>query len=70
MIAISNKDMSTIVTKQKYLNFDKKNFAEIYTNFNFRIIDGHIEFPYCMLLFDKSNNIYDNRSIKLETAVT
>jgi hypothetical protein len=34
--------------------------------FNFRIIDGHIEFPYCMLFFDKSNK----RSIKLETAVT
>jgi hypothetical protein len=27
------KDMSKIVTKQKYLNFDKKNFAEIYNNF-------------------------------------
>jgi hypothetical protein len=31
-----------------------------------RIIDGHIEFPYYMLFFDKSNK----RSIKLETAVT
>jgi hypothetical protein len=28
-------------------------------------IDGHIEFPYCRLFFDKSNK----RSIKLETAV-
>ena len=27
------KDMSKIVTKQKYLNFDKKNFAEINNNF-------------------------------------
>jgi hypothetical protein len=33
---------------------------------NFRIIDGHIELPYCRLFFDKSNK----RSIKLETAVT
>jgi hypothetical protein len=34
--------------------------------FNFRIIDGHIEFPYCRLFFDKSNK----RAIKLETVVT
>ena len=34
--------------------------------FNFRIIDGHIEFPYYRLFFDKSNK----RSIKLEIAVT
>jgi hypothetical protein len=33
---------------------------------NFRIIDGHIELPYCMLFFDKSNK----RSINLETTVT
>ena len=30
------------------------------------MIDGHIEFPYYRLFFDKSNK----RSIKLETAVT
>jgi hypothetical protein len=34
--------------------------------FTFRIIDGHIEFPYYRLFFDKSNK----RSIKLKTAVT
>jgi hypothetical protein len=34
--------------------------------FNFRIIDGHIEFPYYRLFFDKSNK----RSTKFETAVT
>ena len=54
------KDMSKIVRKQKYLNFNRRK------TFNFRIIDGHIEFPYYRLFFDKSNK----RSIKLETAVT
>jgi hypothetical protein len=58
-----SKDMSKIVTKQKYLNFvDRRKTI----TFNFRIIDGHIGFPYCRLFFDKSNE----RSIKLETAVT
>jgi hypothetical protein len=59
--------MSKIVTKQNYLNFDRrKTLREKTITFNFRIIDGHIEFPYCMLFFDKSNK----QSIKLETAVT
>jgi hypothetical protein len=61
------KDMSKIVTKQKYLNFDRRKTLRKRTiTFNFRIIDGHIEFPYSRLFFDKSNK----RSIKLETAVT
>ena len=60
------KDMSKIVTKQKYLNFDRRKTLRKKTiTFNFRIIDGHIEFPYYRLFFDKSNK----RSIKLETAV-
>ena len=59
------KDMSKNRYKTKIFEFwQKKNFAETIT-FNFPIIDGHIEFPYCMLFFDKSNK----RSIKLETAV-
>jgi len=33
--------------------------------FYYRIVDGHTEFPHCMLLFDKSNK----RSTQLETAV-
>ena len=45
--------------------WQKKNFAEINIHFNYRIVDVHIEFPYCMLLFDKSNK----QSTKLETAV-
>ena len=61
------KDMSKIVTKQKYLNFDRrKTLRKLKITFNFRIIDGHIEFRYYRLFFDKSNK----RSIKLETAVT
>ena len=61
------KDMSKIVTKQKDLNFGRRKTLRKYTiTFNFRIIDGHVEFPYFMLLIDKSNK----RSAKLETAVT
>ena len=49
-------EMSKIVTKQKYLNFDgRKTLRKSTITFNSRIIDGHIEIPYCMLLFDKSN---------------
>ena len=61
------KDMSKIVTKQKYLNFDRRKTLRKKTiTFNFRIIDGHIELPYSRLFFDKSNK----RSIELEAAVT
>ena len=28
---------------------------EIAITFYYRIVDGHTEFPHCMLLFDKSN---------------
>jgi hypothetical protein len=60
-------EMSKIVTKQKDLNFDRsKTLRKSTISFNFRIIDGHIEIPYCMLLFDKSNK----QSIKLQTVVT
>jgi len=38
---------------------------EIAITFYYRIVDGHTEFPHCMLLFDKSNK----RSTQLETAV-
>jgi hypothetical protein len=38
---------------------------EIEITFYYRIVDGHTEFPHCMLLFDKSNK----RSTQLETAV-
>jgi hypothetical protein len=61
------KDMSKIDKKQKYLNFDRiKTLRKKTITFNFRNIDGHIEFPYYRLFFDKSNK----PSIKLETAVT
>jgi hypothetical protein len=47
-------EMSKIVTKQKDLNFDRsKTLRKSAISFNFRIIDGHIEIPHCMLLFDK-----------------
>jgi hypothetical protein len=47
-----------------------KNWSQIQTpqiaiTFYYRIVDGHTEFPHCMLLFDKSNK----RSTQLETAV-
>jgi hypothetical protein len=32
--------------------------------FNYRIVDGHIEFPYYMLLFDKSNKQSTRYSIR------
>ena len=61
-------EMSKIVTNQKDLNFGRrKTLRKSTIAFNYRIIDGHIEIPYCMLLFDKSNK---NKSIKPETAVT
>jgi hypothetical protein len=28
--------------------------------FNYRIVDGYIEFPYCMQLYDKSDNLMNN----------
>jgi hypothetical protein len=60
--------MSKIVTNQKDLNFGRrKTLRKSTIAFNYRIIDGHIEIPYCMLLFDKSNK---KKSIKPETAVT
>jgi hypothetical protein len=58
MIAISKTCLKSLQNKNIWI-------LKEYT-FNFWIIDGHIEFPYCMLFFDKSNK----RSIKLETAVT
>ena len=47
-----------IVTKQNDLNFDRiKTWRKSTITSNYRIVDGHIEFPYCMLLFDKSNSL-------------
>jgi hypothetical protein len=47
--------MGKIVAKQIDLNFDRrKTLRESTITFNYRIVDGHIEFLYCMLLFDKS----------------
>ena len=66
MITQDIKEMSKIVTKQKDFNFDKrKTLWKYIITSNFRIIDGNIEFPYCMLLYAKSNK----QSIKLEAAV-
>jgi hypothetical protein len=48
-------------------NFDRrKTLRKSTITFNSRIVDRHIEFPYCMLLFDKSNK----QPAKLEAAVT
>jgi len=59
--------MGKVVTKQNDLNFDRrKTLRKSTITFNYRIVDGHIAFPYCMLLFDKFNKSYT----KLKTAVT
>jgi hypothetical protein len=52
---------------QNDLNFGGSQFqtSEIAITFYYRIVDGHTEFPHCMLLFDKSNK----RSTQLEIAV-
>jgi len=62
------KEMAKILTEQQNdLNFDRrKTLRKSTITFNYRIVDGHIEFPYCMLLFDKFNKSYT----KLKTAVT
>jgi hypothetical protein len=45
-------EMVKIVTKQNDLNFDRrKTLLKSSIIFKDRIVDGHIEFPYCMLLF-------------------
>ena len=36
--------------------------AEIAITFYYRIVDGHTEFPHCMLLFDKSNKLQWSKS--------
>ena len=60
------KEMTKIVTKQNSLSFDRrKTLRKSTITFNYRIIDGHVDVPFCMLLFDKSNK----KSIKLDTAV-
>jgi hypothetical protein len=66
--ALDFKEMARIVTKQQNgLNFGRrKTLWKSTLIFNYRIIDGYIEFPNCMLLFDNSNE----RSIQLDTAVT
>ena len=62
------KEMVKIVTKQHNdLNFGRrKTLRKSTITFNDRIDDGHIEFLYCVILFDKSNK----QSTQLETAVT
>jgi len=48
--------MGKIVTKHIDLNFDRrKTLRKSTIPFNYRIVDGHLEFPYYMVLFDKSN---------------
>ena len=68
MYARDIKEIDKIVTKhQNDLNFSRSQIQiqEIAITCYYRIIDGHTEFPHCMLLFDKSNK----RSTQLETAV-
>ena len=51
------KKMSKFERKQQnYLYFSRRKTLRKETiTFNFRIIDGHIEFPYCMLFNDLSS---------------
>ena len=63
-----SKLIAKIVTsRQNELNFGRSQIQtpEIAITFYYRIVDGHTEFPHCILLFDKSNK----RSTQLETAV-
>ena len=68
MHALDFKEIAKIVkTQQNDLNFDRRKALRKSTiTFKYRIVDGQIEFPYCMLLFDKSNK----QSSQLENAVT
>jgi len=65
--AFDFKEIARLVTKQQnYLNFGrKKTLLKPIITFISRIVDGHIEFPYCMLLFKKSN-----QQMQLEITVT
>ena len=45
--------------------FTRKTLRKSTITFIYRIVDGHIEFPYYLLLFDKSNK----QSTKLENVV-
>ena len=52
------KEIAKIVTShQNDLNFGRSQIQtpEIAITFYYRIVDGHTEFPHCMLLFDKSD---------------
>jgi hypothetical protein len=59
--------MTNIVIKQQHdLNFGRRNTLRNSTiACNGRIFDEHIEFPYCILLFDISNE----QSTHCETVV-
>ena len=61
------KEMTKTVIKQQHdLNFGRRNTLRNSTiACNGRIFDGHIEFPYCILLFDISNE----QSTHCETVV-
>jgi len=50
------------------LNFgNRKTLRKPTVTFNYRIVDGYIEFPYCMQLYDKSDN---EQSTQLKTSAT
>ena len=63
----TSKKLLKLSQNTKMIDFGRSQIQtpEIARTFYYRIVDGHTEFPHCMLLFDKSNK----RSTQLETAV-
>jgi len=57
--------MGNIVMNKSISILTRKTLRKSTMTFNYRIVDGHIEFPSYLLLFDKSNK----QSTKLKTAV-
>ena len=53
----TSKKLLIVTSHQNDLNFGRSQIQtqEIAITFYYRIVDGHTEFPHCMLLFDKCN---------------
>jgi hypothetical protein len=63
----TSKKLLKLSQNTKMIHFGRSQIQtpEIAITFYYRIVDGHTQFPHCMLLFDKSNK----RSTQLKTAV-
>ena len=63
----TSKKLLKLSQNTKMIDFGRSQIQtpEIAITFYYRIVDGHTQFPHCMLLFDKSNK----RSTQLKTAV-